>query len=110
MHRLQFHVGRDPTGATGVHGDAFHQGRALLGREFVGDRPAWGAAGGAQVLALLVAVNLDNHAVNLIVEVVAVFLPLGAVPDYLLQSGCAFDVRVDREADRAEVLQVIRVA
>ena len=110
MHRLQFHVGRDPTRAAGMHGDAFHQGGALLGRKFVGHGPARGSAGGAQVVALPVAVDLDNHAVNLVVDVVAVLLPLGAVAGHLLQGGRAFDIGVDRQAHRAEVLQVLRMA
>ncbi len=110
MHGLQFHVGRDPTGATRVHGNASHQGLTLLGWKLVCHCPAWGAAGGAQVLALPVAVDLNDRAVDLIVDVVPTLLPFGAVGGHLLQGGCAFDVRVDGEADRAEILQVIRVA
>ncbi len=54
-------------------------GGALLGRELVGDRPARSPRGDAEALALCDVVDLDHHAVDLVVEVVAMFLPVQAV-------------------------------
>ena len=55
------------------------QGRALLGRELEGDGPAGRLGGGAQLAAQGQVVDLHHHAVDLVVEVVAVLLPVHAV-------------------------------
>ena len=58
---------------------SFEPGGALLGRELVGDGPAGRLGGEAQQLAPGQVVDLDDHAVDLVVEVVAVLLPVEAV-------------------------------
>ncbi len=58
-----------------VHRDLPQQRRALLGRELVRDRPPRRVRRGAQLLLLGDRVDLDDHAVDLVVDRVPVALP-----------------------------------
>ena len=53
-------------------------GRALFGRELVGDRPSGCVGGRAELPLEGELVDLHDHAVDLVVEVVAVLLPVAA--------------------------------
>ena len=64
--------GRDPTGAPDVDPDVEELGRDLLGRVLVGDRPARCARGGAEPALHGDLVDLDDDAVDLVLDVVAV--------------------------------------
>ena len=55
------------------------QGGALLGRELVGDRPAGRLGGRAELVPQGQVVDLHDHAVDLVGQVVAVLLPVQAV-------------------------------
>ena len=77
-HRLEHGERRGPPGAPDRHLDVAQQGGALLRRELEGDRPARRLRREAELLALGEVVDLHDHAVDLVVEVVAVLLPVPA--------------------------------
>ena len=72
--RLEHGERRRPAGAPDRHLDVAQHGRALLRRELVGDRPARRPGRDAEPLALVDVVDLDDDAVDLVAEVVAVLL------------------------------------
>ena len=78
-HRLEHGERRRPAGAADRHLDVAQQRRALLRRELVGDRPPRRPRRRAEPGALLDVVDLDDDAVDLVAEVVAVLLPVLAV-------------------------------
>ena len=87
QHRLEHRErGRDP-GPPDGHLDVLEQGGALLGRVLVGDRPARGLGGAAQLLLEAAGVDLDHHPVDLVLEVVAVLGPVGDERLHLLEGG-----------------------
>ena len=77
----------------------------LARRELVGDRPARVAPDHAKLALLREAIDLDDDAVGLVLELVAAGHPLAAVGDHLLEILEAPAVAVDREAERAEQLE-----
>ena len=95
-HRLQHGEGRGPAGAADRHHDV-EQGGALLGRELVGDRPPRRLGREAQLVAVGEVVDLHHHAVDLVVEVVAVLLPVAQKAD-LVEASRRLDLRVDGQA------------
>ena len=60
--------------------------------------------------ALLDVVDLDDDAVDLVGEIVAVLLPVLAVSEHVVERGERLRLRVDREAERAQVRQRLGVA
>ena len=101
-HRLEHGEGRGPAGAPDRHLDVAQHGGALLGRELVGDGPARRLGGDAEQLALGQLVDLHHHAVDLVVEVVAVLLPVAGSSPYTSSSDSTLaDLGVDREAELA---------
>ena len=77
--------------------DPLEDGGLLLGRELEGDGPAGRLAGGAHAPALVEVVDLDDGAVDLVAEVVAV-LEQRAPKAWTRSSGRTADPVVDREA------------
>src|SRR5690606_29537499 len=76
---LEHGVGRGPTGAAHRHLDVEQLGGALLGRELVGDGPAGGLGGEAEVGPASDVVDLHDDAVDLVAEVVPLLLGAAAV-------------------------------
>ncbi len=62
---------------------SLRQRRAFLGRELVGDRPSRRPRREAEQLALDEVVDLHDAAVDVVFEIVAVLLPVGAVLGHL---------------------------
>ena len=75
-HRLDVRDRGQRPGPPDVDLDRLQPGRHLLGRELVGDRPARRAGDEPQPLLLGQRVHLDDHAIGLVLEVVALVLPL----------------------------------
>ena len=82
------------------HEDVEQLGGPLLGRELVGDRPPRRPAGEAELAAPAEVVDLHDHAVDLVVEVVAVLLPPLAVRLHLVEVRQHGDLGVHRQAGR----------
>ena len=93
----------------GVHADLSEPGGSFLGRELVGDGPPGGVAGGPQLLLQGDLVDLHHHAVDLVVDRVAVALPALAESEHLLQRLDATDVGIDRQAGLFQVVQDLGV-
>ena len=73
--RLEIGHGGERAGAADVDRNVPDARFGLLGRELVGDRPPGGVGRVTELLPLGKVVDLDHHAVDLIVEVVAVLEP-----------------------------------
>ena len=75
----RLHVGerRDPAGAADVDPDVEQLGGGLLRRVLVGDRPARCARRGAEPALQRHLVDFDHHAVDFVLDVVAVLAPVG---------------------------------
>lgn len=69
---------REHTGAAHLDANFAQDGLLFLGRKLKGDGPARCAGGKAQVELLLKAVDLYDHAVDVIVQIAAVLERLGA--------------------------------
>ena len=108
-HRVEHGERRRPAGATDRHLDVAQQRRALLRRELVGDRPARRPRREAEAGPLLDVVDLDDDAVDLVVEIVAVLLPVLAVAEHVVERRERLRLRVDREAERAQVRRATAV-
>ena len=78
-------------------------------RELPGDRPARLAADDAQLAPERPLVDLDDDAVDLVVELVAALLPPAAALDHRLDVGVVAGVRVDLEAALAQPLDLLAV-
>ena len=76
LHRLHVGERRDPAGAPDVDLDVEELGRRLLGRVLEGDRPAGRARGRAEPALQGVLVDLDDDAVDLVLDRVPLLLGL----------------------------------
>ena len=85
-------------------------GLDLLGRELVGDRPARRPADHPEPLLLVEPVDLDDDAVGLVRQVVALLAPALGERDDALDVEAGLAVRVDREAQRLEPVERRRLA
>src|SRR5262249_6822593 len=101
---------RDLAGTSGVDRDLLHGGGALFGRILEGYRPARRLAGRPHLVAQGIAVDFDDHAVDLVVDVVPLALPLRAVGEYLVQRRGPLDGRIHRQAGGSQAVQVLAVA
>lgn len=70
-HRIELGDRREHTGATHLDAYLAQDGLLFLGRELKGNGPARRAGGKAQVELLLKAVDLYDHAVDIVVQVTA---------------------------------------
>ena len=75
-HRLHERERRDAAGAPDVHPDVEELRGGLLRRVLVRDRPARRARRGAEPALQRHLVDLDHHAVDLVLDVVAVLAPV----------------------------------
>ena len=98
LDRVEVRDRRERPRAADVHADLAHDGRGLLGRELVGERPARRLGGRAELALRRPVVDLDDHAVGLESELVALVLPLLDELPHLREGLAAAPVRVHREA------------
>ena len=85
-------------------------GLFFLGRELKGNGPAWCAGGKAQVELLLEAVDLYDHAVDVVVQVTAVLERLGTELVDLGRRGAACHVGVDAKSGATQPVQKLALA
>ena len=104
-HRLEHGERRRPTCAAHRHHDAAQQRGAFFRGKLVRDRPTRCPRGHTQPLALRDVVELDDHAVDLVVEIVTVILPMQAVCCHLVDGGERTDVVVHSEPEAGGELQ-----
>ena len=102
VHRLKLCDRSQRPGAPDRDRDAVEHGLGLLGRELVGDGPAWRAAGGAETLLPIETVDLEDDAVDLEVERGPRGLDLPMERARLLKAGAAPGERRQREPPRVK--------
>lgn len=103
-------TGVSTPGASHLHGDVTQDGGLLLGWELEGDGPARCLGGKAELGLDGEVIDLHDDAVDVVVEVAAMFQ--GVLAE-LVHRGLAVhdaDVGVDREARRAQPLQKLMLA
>ena len=105
-HRIEDGERSGAAGAPDRHLDREQGGRAFLRRELVGDRPARRPRREPEHLALRPVVDLDDHAVDLEVELVSTLLPVEAVLGDRVDRLERDDVGVDREPERGDVVEL----
>ena len=101
---------RERAGPPDVGDDVLEDRLDLLRRELEGDRPARGAADHPEPLLLVEPVDLDDDAVGLVREVVALLAPRLGERDDALDVEAGLAVRVDREAERLQAIERRRLA
>ena len=74
---------RELSGAAHLHQDVLNPGNAGARRVFIGNRPARRFAGEAQLVLNGSVVNLDDNAVNLVRQGIALLLPLADEAQHL---------------------------
>ena len=99
-HRRECGDRRERSHAAHVDQDVLDRGRGLLRRELECDGPAWIARDVPQLLLIRDPVDLYDHAVRAVLEVVSPLLPLGDEPDDLIERGGLAPVRIDAKAER----------
>ena len=110
LDRAQVRHRRERPGPADVRHDVLDHGLDLLGRELVGDRPARRPADHAQPLLLVEPVDLDDDAVGLVRQVVARLAPALEEREHAVDVEARLAVRVDREAQRLEPVEGVRLA
>ena len=108
-HGLEHRERVERAGAADVHVDPEELRRRLRRRELVGDGPARLAADGAHLPLHRQVVDLDDDAVDLVVERVALLDPALRERGDLIERLEALDVGVDAEAERLQPLQHVPV-
>ena len=103
--RIELGDGRERTGAPDLPGDVAQDGRLFLGRELERDAPARCLRREAQRFLQRELVDLHHHAVDVVVEAVAVLECLGAKIVHFLLAVDHADVGVDAEAADLEPLE-----
>ena len=98
--RLQHGERGGLAGPTDRDRDVLQRGGPLLGRELVGDGPPRGPGRGAELALQGQVVDLDHHAVDLVVELVTVLLPPAAEGQRLVEAVDHLAFGVDREPGR----------
>ena len=89
---------REHAGAAHIARDLFDHGLRLLRRVLESDRPARRARDEAELELLVEAVDLDDDAVDLVLQLMALPLPLGVVLDHVVDAREPPPVLVDPEA------------
>ena len=109
-HRPELGHGCQHPGPPHVADDLIDDRLLLLGGVLVRDRPAGRAGDEAELQLLVVAVHLDHQPVDLVVEVVAVVVPVRVVLDHLVDRPELLPPRVDPEAHGIQGLQHLPLA
>src|SRR2546425_7167157 len=104
-HRFHMRDRRQHPGPSDVARDLLDIRLRLLWRVLEGDRPARRARDETQLELLVEAVDLDDDAVDLVLQLVALALPFGVILDHLVDARQPAPVLVDAEPhpfERAE--------
>ena len=109
-HRIELGDRREHTGATHLDANLAQDGLLFLGRKLKGNGPARCAGGKAQVELLLKAVDLYDHAVDVVVQVTAMLERLGAELVDLGRRGTASHVGVDAKAGATQPIEELALA
>ena len=109
-HRVELGDRREHTGATHLDAYLAQDGLLFLGRELKGDGPARRAGGKAQVELLLEAIDLYNHAVDVVVQVTAMLERLGTELVDIGRRGATSHVGVDAKAGATQPVQKLALA
>ena len=109
-HRVELGDRREHTGAAHLDANFAQDGLLFLGRELKGNGPARRAGGKAQVKLLLEAVDLYDHAIDVVVQVTAMLEGLGAELVDLGRRGAARHVGVDAKAGATQPVQKLTLA
>ena len=109
-HRLQRRHRRQLARASHLHQDVFDLRLARARRELVGNRPARGLAGEAQLVLQADAVHLHHHAVNFVGQRVAHCVGLVDELHHLLEIVRQLVLRIHFEPGRRQRLQHLRMA
>ncbi len=110
VRRPQVSHRRQGPGPADVGDDVLDDRLDLLGRELVRDRPARRPADHPEPVLLVEPVDLDDHAVGLVREPVALVAPRLGEGDDALDVEVGLVVRVDREAEGGQPPQRGRLA
>ncbi len=105
LRRPQVRDRRQGSGAPDIRDDVLEDGLDLLRRELVGDRPARRPADHPEPLLLVEPVDLDDHAVGLVGQVVALVAPGLREGDDGLDVEAGLVVRIDREAEGGQPIE-----
>ena len=108
--RIELGDRREHTGAAHLDANLAQDGLLFLGRELKGDGPARCASGKAQVELLLEAVDLYDHAVDVVVQVAAMLEGLGTELVDLGRRGAAGHVGVDAKTGGAQPVEELALA
>ncbi len=103
-HLLHDGEGGGAAGAADAHDDVEQLRVDLLGRVLVGDGPARGAARGAELVVQLELVDLDDDAVDLVLDRVAVLAVVGDEPGGVLGRVVHAVVGAGRQTPRLQQL------
>ena len=109
-HRVELGDRREHAGATHLDANLAQDGLLFLGRELKGDGPTRRTGGKAQVELLLEAVDLYDHAVDVVVQVTAMLEGLGTELVDLGRRGAACHVGVDAKAGATQPVQELTLA
>ena len=109
-HRIELGDRREHAGAAHLDANFAQDGLLFLGRELKGNGPARRAGGKAQVELLLKAIDLYDHAVDVVIEVTAVLERLGAELVDLGRRGATCHVGVDAKAGTAQPIEELALA
>ena len=105
VHRLEHRVGVDRACAPNIEPDVKQRRDRLLGGELVGDSPPRLPANVAQVLLVVEAVDLDDQAIAVVVEVVDLLQPAAVPVEHFGHRLELPVVGVDLEADLGQKRQ-----
>ena len=109
-HRVELGDRREHTGAAHLDANFAQDGLLFLGRELKGDGPARRAGGKAQVELLLEAVDLYDNAVDVVVQVAAMFERLGTELVDLCRRCATSHVGVDAKTGAAQPVKKLALA
>ena len=109
-HRVELGDRREHTGAAHLNANLAQDGLLFLGRELKGDGPARCAGSKAQVKLLLKAVDLYDHAVDVVVQVAAMLERLSAELVNFGRRGATGHVGVDAKAGATQPVEELALA
>ena len=109
LHRREHGDRGERARATDLHDDVLDLRRGLPRGVLVGDGPARRFRGRAELVLQRRRVDLHDHAVNLVLKIIALGLHSVAELDNLFNRGAARAVRVDAEARRREPFERLPV-
>ena len=98
---------RENAGLADLHFDLEQPGQGLLGLILVGHHPARRLARVAQAALLIEIVDLDDHAVGFVGQIVAALGPAGDVLQHGVDAVELGDVRIDRQTIFLEMFQCL---